>query len=223
MHAISDNLKYAMAQRGLNSRELAKRSNVKPSFIYDILNGKSTNPSSVKLSQVAECLRVSLSDLVRAHDANTPTSRQPQREHYFLSPDVTTIDFFEPHDGITPKSGFCDARAPMTHFDIAWLRQHTQSTTDQLRMVDIRDDSMSPSLNPRDVVMIDCSAISPDLPGIYAFQYGGNISVKRIDIPFPAQGNTLRLISDNPLYGPIECDKRELRVLGKVIWVSKWL
>lgn len=66
---IRDRLRQEMDRRSLTAVELAKNAGVKNSFIYDILNGKSTNPSSVKLAQVAETLGLSLSWLAGAEKA----------------------------------------------------------------------------------------------------------------------------------------------------------
>lgn len=66
---IRDRLRQEMDRRALTAVALAKNAGVKNSFIYDILNGKSTNPSSVKLAQVAETLGLSLSWLAGAEKA----------------------------------------------------------------------------------------------------------------------------------------------------------
>src|SRR5271163_2061511 len=62
-NAIGQGLKLEMKKRGITSPELAKRADVKTSFIYDVMSGKSANPSTVKLARVAEALNVSLAEL----------------------------------------------------------------------------------------------------------------------------------------------------------------
>lgn len=221
--AIRDNLKYVMMQRGLSSRELAKRSNVKPSFIYDILSGKSNNPSSVKLLQVAECLHVPLDALVGKAQNGNGSEGAASDIITFIQRDEVVIPFDTSHRDSCATNGMAEAAHPLTHFDRAWLQQHTHCPVEALRLVEVADDSMSPGLNPRDVVMIDTSCNTPRLPGIYALRYGGEVIVKRLDVCISNQTRTVRLLSDNTLYQPIVCAPDEIQVMGKVIWMSKWL
>ena len=70
--AIGQRLKLEMKKRNISSAQLAKRADVKISFIYDVISGKSANPSTVKLARVAEGLGVSLAELVGSGDATRP-------------------------------------------------------------------------------------------------------------------------------------------------------
>src|SRR4051812_30882713 len=71
---IGQRLKEEMKKRSINSAELAKRAGVKTSFIYDVISGKSANPSTVKLARVAESLGVSLNWLAASSIANMPAA-----------------------------------------------------------------------------------------------------------------------------------------------------
>src|ERR1700722_8204055 len=61
---IVHRLKIEMKKRGIASTGLAKLADVKTSFLYDVISGKSANPSTVKLARVAQSLGVSLAYLV---------------------------------------------------------------------------------------------------------------------------------------------------------------
>ena len=61
---IGQRLKQAMAARQMSSAVLAKNADVKTSFIYDVLSGKSANPSPVKLARLAQSLGISVAQLI---------------------------------------------------------------------------------------------------------------------------------------------------------------
>src|SRR3954463_9843442 len=85
---IGQRLKLEMKRRGITSAELAKRADVKTSFIYDIISGKSANPSTVKLARVAQGLGVSLSSLVGSDAQFAAAARQAQGSEYVTIPHI---------------------------------------------------------------------------------------------------------------------------------------
>ncbi len=62
-HAIQI-IRSRMRDLGLGVRELAKQSFVGTSFVYDILSGKSKNPTMQKLSSVSKVLSIPVSELI---------------------------------------------------------------------------------------------------------------------------------------------------------------
>src|ERR1700690_1755259 len=83
---IGQRLKYEMKKRGVTSTELAKRADVKTSFIYDVISGKSANPSTVRLARVAEALGANLADL--AGSANNQNHKSPGGDDYVVIPRI---------------------------------------------------------------------------------------------------------------------------------------
>lgn len=59
-----DNLRVFMNMRGLTGYDVAKMSGVSKSYIYDLINGKRTNPSISKVEQIATALGVNIQDLL---------------------------------------------------------------------------------------------------------------------------------------------------------------
>ena len=96
------------------------------------------------------------------------------------------------------------------------------------RLARVSGDSMTPSIWPGDMVMIDTSRRIPPVlkrsaqdkrrSPIYAFAEGTDARIKRIERPAEDQ---LLLLSDNPDYPPelrTGADLEELQVIGKVVW-----
>lgn len=60
---LSQNLVRLMKDRGMNATELAERSALNRTAIYDILAGRSQSPRVKTVYQIAEALNVPMSDL----------------------------------------------------------------------------------------------------------------------------------------------------------------
>lgn len=112
---------------------------------------------------------------------------------------------------------------PYFAFDPRWLRALTASAATRLSMIRVEGDSMAPTLDAGDDILVD-----PDDPGaglrdgIYVLRVDGALLVKRLAIhPF---GSRVTVQSDNPTY-PDWPDRGldELTCLGRVIWVGRRL
>ncbi len=88
---------------------------------------------------------------------------------------------------------------------------------EQIRIINVRGDSMSGTIEPGDLLFVDISIQHFDGDGIYAFLYDGTAHVKRLQ----KMKNKLLVISDNKTYAPWEPIEREemnqLYVFGKII------
>jgi len=103
------------------------------------------------------------------------------------------------------------------------LRRITAAPTSGLRLITISGDSMTPTLEDGDMVMIDTGRTSPSPPGIFVLDDGVGLVAKRVDaVPnsFPQQ---LRLSSDNPAYSNYQRRIDEVRILGRVVWFTRSL
>lgn len=80
------------------------------------------------------------------------------------------------------------------------------------------DDSMSPTVSPGAVVVIDATTDTLRGDGIYAFHHGNALPIKRLQVKFDGG---LWIRSDNPAYRDEELTREEassLNILGKAIW-----
>ncbi len=106
-----------------------------------------------------------------------------------------------------------------THpFPRQWLSK--MGNPNSMVFMDVVGNSMEPSINDGDMVLIDQSgtAISPH--SVYAVGYEETLYIKRVE----QRQHTVILHSDNPDYSDIEIHGDELnsfRVVGKVIWLCR--
>ena len=88
---------------------------------------------------------------------------------------------------------------------------------ENIRIINVRGDSMSGTIKPGDLLFVDISVKSFDGDGIYAFLYDDTAHVKRLQ----KMKDKLLVISDNKSYAawdPIEKDEmNRVFVFGKVI------
>lgn len=115
-----------------------------------------------------------------------------------------------------------DERArPQFAFDAGWLRALTATPGERLTMIRVDGDSMSPTLDAGDDILVDHDDPASGLrDGIYVLRVDGALHVKRLAIhPF---GGRVTVQSDNPTY-PDWPDRAidELTCIGRVIWVGR--
>ncbi|MXY69527.1 MAG: helix-turn-helix transcriptional regulator [Acidobacteriia bacterium] len=100
-------------------------------------------------------------------------------------------------------------------FNKTWLRERNLSASN-LAVIEVRGDSMEPTLHDGDSVLLDMR--SPQLKdgGIYTLRRGGELLVKRLR----RQGASWLIVSDNLSYA-VESLDENVDVLGRVVWLGR--
>jgi phage repressor protein C with HTH and peptisase S24 domain len=101
-----------------------------------------------------------------------------------------------------------------------WLT--TKGNQNKMVLMDIFGNSMEPEIKDGDTILIDESQKDILAGAIYAVGIDDTIMVKRLE----KHPNKLVLLSDNKDYAPIylqSSDINSVRIIGKVIWVSREL
>ena len=106
-------------------------------------------------------------------------------------------------------------------FDLAFIRAITRSPSDRLRLVTGIGDSMYPTLNGGDAIMIDTTdrALARQ-DGIYWINLYGAAGIKRLRT---VGHGRIMVKSDNPTVDDQEVDAGDLRIEGRAIWVARGL
>ena len=108
-------------------------------------------------------------------------------------------------------------------FDERWLRSLTSAKSATLSIVRVMGDSMEPTLNEGDEVLVDASDHASRLrDGIYVLRADDTLVVKRVAIK--PGGNQITIASDNPAYPTWhDMERSEVHVVGRVIWFGRAL
>ncbi len=117
--------------------------------------------------------------------------------------------------------GGSERARPHIAFDPAWLRRVARGAPDQLSIVLVQGDSMVPTLNDGDEILVDRGDGADRLrDGIYVLRIDDLLVVKRLAIN-PAT-RTVSIRSDNPAYpGWPDCDIASVDLVGRVVWAGR--
>ncbi len=106
-------------------------------------------------------------------------------------------------------------------FSTNWIKHELNASPQDLYLIHVDDESMEPTLRPRDTILLDRRVTKPDREGVYILNVEGVPLVKRLQI---LPGGVVRVVSDNPAYetftirlSDINC--RDFAILGRVVWV----
>jgi phage repressor protein C with HTH and peptisase S24 domain len=114
-----------------------------------------------------------------------------------------------------------EAGKPCFAFDEQWLKRMTASNPSELSIVRVQGDSMAPTLNDGDDILVDLGDSHERLrDGIYVLRVDDAVVVKRLALD--PTGKRLAVQSDNPAY-PDWPDRSvaQLKVIGRVIWSGR--
>ena len=110
---------------------------------------------------------------------------------------------------------------PYFAFDERWLKALTPSAPGNLSIVRVEGDSMAPTLNAGDDILVDLGDARDRLrDGIYVLRIDEALVVKRIAL-HPV-GRRITVQSDNPAYPDWpDCGPNDIRPIGRVIWSGR--
>jgi hypothetical protein len=110
---------------------------------------------------------------------------------------------------------------PYFAFDERWLKALTPSSPSNLSIVRVEGDSMAPTLNAGDDILVDLGDSGPRLrDGIYVLRTDEALVVKRLALN--PVGRRVTVQSDNPAYPDWpDCSLDEIKPIGRVIWSGR--
>jgi len=110
---------------------------------------------------------------------------------------------------------------PYFAFDERWLKALTPSSAANLSIVRVEGDSMAPTLNAGDDILVDLGDAGDRLrDGIYVLRIDEAVVVKRIALN--PVGRRITVQSDNPAYPDWpDCGPNDIKPIGRVIWSGR--
>ena len=113
--------------------------------------------------------------------------------------------------------------APYLAFDERWLKALTPSAASKLSIIRVEGDSMAPTLNAGDDILVDLGDCMERIrDGIYVLRADDVLVVKRLAID--PTGRRVTVQSDNPAYPDWpDCDLASVHCIGRVIWAGRKL
>jgi len=110
---------------------------------------------------------------------------------------------------------------PYFAFDERWLKALTATPPANLSIIRVEGDSMSPTLNAGDEILVDLGDCAERLrDGIYVLRVDDALVVKRLALN--PLGRRVTVQSDNPAYPDWpDCSLEEINCIGRVIWAGR--
>ena len=114
-----------------------------------------------------------------------------------------------------------EAGKPYFAFDERWLKALTPSGPSKLSIVGVEGDSMTPTLNAGDDILVDLGdSVERLRDGIYVLRIDDALVVKRLALNPTARRVTVQ--SDNPAYPDWpDCSLADIKPIGRVIWSGR--
>jgi len=221
----ADRMKALREQLGLSQSELARRADSTQQTINRLEAGGTDHPRN--LLALARVLKTSAAYLMGETDDPSPTASLQDRQLEWRGPpavpaaDVVELEEFDVSYGLG-SSFIHDVPVTGTKrvFSRAWIRQFTQSPLEYLFFATGTGDSMVPTIQDADVVLIDSYDRTPRFADkIWAVELGGLGAIKRLR---PTRDGTgMKLISSNPEVPEEVAYDDEMRIVGRVAAVFR--
>jgi len=216
---LQERLRARIRQLGMNAANVAALAGVNRSFIYDIIRGRSLHPSLDSLQKVAEVLKVDwewLQHGVGDVQGTSPFGDMPDDEFVGIAyanarPSMGGGSILE--EDAKPGRNF--------HFRRSWIKDRLKAAPSSLRVVHVEGDSMRPTLEDGDTVLVDMNQKSPVPPGIFVLHDGMGLVAKRLEHIPNSDPPAVRVISDNGLYSPYERTADEVNIIGRIRWFAR--
>jgi len=218
---MHERLRARIRQLGMSVAEVARGAEVNRSFVYDILRGRSQTPNIDKLNRIADALRVEPEWLLSGKgrvEGDDPITQDYHNDFVAIQyasvrPSMGGGAVIENEDG--PARDF--------HFRRAWIRDRLRAAPSMLRVMAVQGDSMMPTLNDGDVILVDMNQRNPVPPGVFVLHDGMGLVAKRLEHVPMSDPPRVRIISDNHQYSPYECTAEEVNIVGRVRWYGREL
>ncbi|ENF1847377.1 S24 family peptidase [Klebsiella pneumoniae] len=214
---LAERLREARKAADMTQKTLGDAVGVSQAAIQKIETGRAAQ--TTKLLDIAKALRVRpewLSSGTGAMRADGDDDKKPSH----INHDVFRVDILDLAVSAGPgvvNQEFVEILRSVEYAPADANHMFDGRKAENIRIINVRGDSMSGTIEPGDLLFVDISVKSFDGDGIYAFLYDDTAHVKRLQ----KMKDKLLVISDNKSYAawdPIEKDEmNRVFVFGKVI------
>ena len=214
---LAERLREARKAAGMTQKTLGDAVGVSQAAIQKIETGRAAQ--TTKLLDIAKALRVRPEWL----SSGTGTMRadgEDDKKTSHINHDVFRVDILDLAVSAGPgvvNQEFVEILRSVEYAPAEARHMFDGRKAENIRIINVRGDSMSGTIEPGDLLFVDISVKSFDGDGIYAFLYDDTAHVKRLQ----KMKDKLLVISDNKSYAawdPIEKDEmNRVLVFGKVI------
>lgn len=217
---IGNRIRELRTAKGLKIADLAEAVGVDGANISRVETGKQKSFTEQSLSKYAQALGVSVADLFTPGGNKTTVCKYSGSNTHSGDGSVFRVEILDVSasagGGFIQGSDIIDVIRSIEYNNERALAMFGGRTADQVKVINVRGDSMAETIEPGDLLFVDISIHEFDGDGIYVFGFDDKIYVKRLQmIP-----DKLLVISDNPKYREWSVDKtneHRFYIFGKVM------
>lgn len=216
MLQMTERFKEFQLENNLPNKEIAKRIGFSEEYISQILNNKREITVDV-LVGLKDSFGLSSDEILYGYSSKSIKAIKPKisrelQNEFVIIPQISGR--ISAGGGLVPVDN--------VEMRIAFRKDWIQSkgSPQNMSLIHVSGDSMEPTLESGDIVLIDHNRnyVDPN-GGIYAVVIQEEIMVKRLQMVYPS--NRIRIISDNAKYEPMEVEFELLKINGKVVWFGR--
>ncbi|MBD8469180.1 XRE family transcriptional regulator [Sphingomonas sp. CFBP 8765] len=214
---LGERVSARMKMLGLSQSELARRVGLSQPAIYALINRNKTGSKS--LHEIARELRTTTAYLTgETDDASEGALPAPTESEVAAHLDLVPIAMVDMAYGMGATFADGQIGVEMVHFPKAWVDQLTHSAATHLAWARGKGDSMAPTINDNDMVLIDRSERRVgDQDLIWAFTIGDMAMIKRLRI----RGDKVIIMSDSSEVSDDSAHPDEINIIGRITRVVK--
>lgn len=211
-----------MESANIGPTRLAQSVGLKQPSISRLMSGE-TRTTRV-IADIARALSTNVDYLTGQSDDPGPASTNDTRLPFRHAPapppddDSVMVQQFDIALGMGGGGYLDNAVGEPMRFSRSWIRQFTKAPPEKLLWTSGMGDSMAPTINEADVMLIDTTDRTPRISDkIWAIDHCGLGMVKRLR----ASAHGMRILSDNPLVPEDVAVDGEMQVFGRVVAVVR--
>ncbi|MEZ7215200.1 XRE family transcriptional regulator [Klebsiella spallanzanii] len=217
---IGNRIRELRLAKGLKIADLADAVGIDGANISRVETGKQKSFTEQSLKKYANALGVSVAELFTPGENAITVYKNSKKQHQTGDSSVYRVEILDVNasagGGFIQGSDVIDLIRSIEYNSERAIAMFGGRSSDQVKVINVRGDSMAETIEPGDLIFVDISVHDFDGDGIYVFGFDDKIYVKRLQM-IPDQ---LLVISDNPKYREWSVDKsneHRFYIYGKVM------
>ncbi|AWX15584.1 phage repressor [Mergibacter septicus] len=217
MPNLSTRLQKLLLKKNVSQSWLAQKVNVSQQSIQKILTGETRNPKYIL--EIAAALDVD-PNWLKTGEGDIPNFANSYETQAEIQDKAIKIDLLDisasAGNGTFVSSDVIEVVSSIEYTQDFFTKTFHKKEAQNIKLINVKGDSMSPTLECGDLIFVDISIQKYDGDGIYIFSYGETLFVKRLQMA----GDKLFVLSDNKSYEKWDITEKnfyKFRVQGKVL------
>ena len=201
---------------GVKNSELARKANISEALVRNWKSAGGSEPARDKIIAFAEAANVNIEWLMTGRGPMKPG----ERDQSGIGTEFALVPIYNVSisagAGAFPNKEHAIGNLAFTRH---WLRTRGLQPS-HLVATNAKGDSMEPSINDGDMLLIDTNQRGLGQDDIYVIRSDDALMVKRLQRGFD---NKVLIISDNPRYKEQSIPTQDLDIIGRVVWIGHTL